>query len=740
MSVTLPGLLDDLSELDTPDRPSRSESRFGRRVPANSEAMARPWRLGIVGLGVGLGVVARLLAANGVFSVLAETMVYAAAVTSALVGVGLLMLAAERDRFGRWMVLLAAMVGLSMASLQWISPHFVQDTVQWDDAAQVALALLGLGDGLLLAGMLTLAFVRRHPTMTVVAILAAGFLTLMTGTVLLRNEWPSIGALSLAFGCVLLAWDRAPRHEPKYVALEDSPRISRAALSLATVAIGGAVIQLWVSRGEEVGRSLAAVGVSVVLVAGAFMALVRIRREIQRRETTLSEWTSWMREFRTGEFRSEFENLATNEGGRAIGDVTGESPISFRDLPVDDGSLFAGAASTKTRSEAGGFAAAVAPPPSAFEVLWAKDADERAADPLWPPAPSDDQRSLFDEPARPEATRPASVASEDPPHTDEAMPRVIEAPAEVEEIEPEVELPDDVPEVAPPAIRVEPPETARKGAPEIAEELPVGLVTPVGPVTPKSTPIVVNLAAAREEAAREEAARAEMEPTAPQPTEQSSGIPAVTPGADAPHAPAIAIPDLSTPDEATGIAQPPSADGAFSSWLGGAPSEPSSTEPAAADPGPEQQTPARPSTATSIASLQQWLGEPAADGAERLIIAIETMSLADFDELPAEVSEASNQAMLAALGEFTPAPNVATEIDGPYLMAAWDHADSGRLRELNREVLALLATPVDTPLGAVALTGTLALLRPQPRQDLDAVIGTAIEGLLQARRLQSTRG
>ena len=324
---------DDLLLLTEPTpAPDRNEP------PAGAETMARPWRLGIVGVGITIGLVTRLLAANGYFSINSRTLVYAAAITSLLAGIGLITLAAERDRFDRWMVLLAAGTGLSLGALQWVSPNFSSGTLEWSNATQVALALLGIGNGVLLAGILTLAFVRRWPTMTVVGVLAAGVLTLAADSVLLRNEWPAIAALALAFGGVLLAWDQAPRHEPTYPMQTEAPRISRAALSLAMVALGGSVLQLWISRGETVRRMLPAAVLTIALIVLAFLAMIRIRREIQRRETSLNEWTSWMREIRTGDLRNDFETMATTASGGLIGDVTGEAPrpLSFPDLRVED--------------------------------------------------------------------------------------------------------------------------------------------------------------------------------------------------------------------------------------------------------------------------------------------------------------------------------------------------------------------------------------------------------------------
>ena len=113
------------------------------------------------------------------------------------------------------------------------------------------------------------------------------------------------------------------------------------------------------------------------------------------------------------------------------------------------------------------------------------------------------------------------------------------------------------------------------------------------------------------------------------------------------------------------------------------------------------------------------------------------MSLADFDELPTEVSQAATVAMLERLASMTPPPVKVTAIDGPYLMVGWDDVDRDRLAEINRAILDAMSTPVPTEFGAVGLTGTLALLRPGSGATLDDLIDQAIQGLVQARQLEA---
>lgn len=329
-----------MDRLDTPattDEPPRPRRRHA--IPPGSEAMAKPWRLAIAFVGVTIGLLARLLVANGVGSLTAEPLLFAAAASSALVGAGLLALAAERDRFGMSLMTLAVACSLALSALQWISPHFPGDTFEWSTEIQRALAALGAGNGLLLAGIIALAFVRRSATATVAAALGAGALILASNSVLVRHEWAAILTTGAAFGALLVAWDQAPRHEPIFRPGDGSPRSSRAVLSLATVAICGAALQLWISRDEDgIGRAGPAVGAAIVLLVVAFLALARLRREIQRRSTTLSEWTAWMREIRTGELRSDLERYGDDEDPR-LGDLTAEPPrpLSFPDLRLGHG-------------------------------------------------------------------------------------------------------------------------------------------------------------------------------------------------------------------------------------------------------------------------------------------------------------------------------------------------------------------------------------------------------------------
>jgi len=296
------------------------------------DALGKPFRLSLIGAGASVGLFARLLAANGFGDLNSGLMTLTAAAASALVGLGLLLTAAQRDRFGPPLVWITLVTALAWGALNWISPPFHDTVNAWSNSDQAALALLGVGNGLLLAGILALGFVRRGPTLTVAATMVAGVTTLAANTILLRNEWSAIVTLGVTFAAVLLAWDRTPRHEMRFTSPEEAPRVSRAALSFAAVALCGTALQLWLSR-SSIPRALPAVVLSVVLIGAAFASLMRVRREIERRETTLSEWTSWMREIRTNDFRAEMQNFEEP----AVGS-DGEPPrqLSFPNLTTAD--------------------------------------------------------------------------------------------------------------------------------------------------------------------------------------------------------------------------------------------------------------------------------------------------------------------------------------------------------------------------------------------------------------------
>lgn len=279
-------------------------------MSAPQEKMDRPWRLvGIIAPGIAIALIARLLAANGVSELEDTKVITASGVGCLAIGLGLCLIASRRDRFDISLWSLSVSTALAFAAVTWISPPFVEDTRVWDNNQQAALAFVGLGVGFVIAGIIALAMVRRRPTPTIALTLIAAVLVVAASTLWLRSEWEGIAILAVAFATLLLAWDRSPRRERVFAQPDNPPRTSRAALTLTVFVLSGTAIQLYISR-DGVPRGLPAVVLSGVLVVTAFTSIYRLRRELQNRETKLSEWRSWTREVRTNDFQDELEGFS----------------------------------------------------------------------------------------------------------------------------------------------------------------------------------------------------------------------------------------------------------------------------------------------------------------------------------------------------------------------------------------------------------------------------------------------
>ena len=311
-----------------------------------SVTLSRPFRLGLVGVGAAVGLFVRLLAANKYGDINSRSTMIGAAVTSGLMGLGLLLMASERDRFGSTLAWISAITALAWGALNWLSPPFASSVTIWSQPDQAVLAVVGLGNGLLLAGIVALGFVRRHPTLTISATLLGSVFALVANTVLLRNEWPAIISLGVSFVLILLAWNRSPQRELTYAIPETSPRASRAALSFISLALSGTAIQLWTSR-TDIPRSNPAVIVCGLVVLSAFATLRGVQREIENRETTLREWTAWAREVRTNRFHTEMQNFGSEAAAPSDDEpephvnVDGQTPrtLLFPNLLVPDDQL-----------------------------------------------------------------------------------------------------------------------------------------------------------------------------------------------------------------------------------------------------------------------------------------------------------------------------------------------------------------------------------------------------------------
>lgn len=575
----------------------------------DGDLMGRPWSLGVMAIGLAVGLAAALMVANNA----AVDPVWVSILTSLAAGLGLIVMASGRDRFGPSVALLALATGAGLAAVQWVSPYYADGTASWDTGEQLALTALGFANGLVLAGLLALALLRRAPTLTVAATIGAGVSVLTADTILLRTVWPRVAVLVAAVAATLLAWDQAPKIEATFGPGPLAARTVRAALSLATVVFAGAAIELWWTGDRSQGNPFPAVVVAVALLVIAFLALVGVRREIQQRETTLAEWRAWFREGRTGDFESQ---LAGSDA--SVGDLISRPPpnLSFPNLQVDG----------QPESPAGTQPAAGAEAPAAVGRVDAGDSAAVAPLPVGPLATPGADRE------------PLSVG-----------PDTAEVPA--------VEFLAD----AEPALR---------WAEDLVEATP-----------------------------------------APPP---AAGFAPVQPGPDAPAAQAAATAQTAQPvraarPEPTAEPARPAPVGAFSAWLG--------------EPGPSVGT---------LDDLGAWLTR-SRSRPDRLVAAVETMSLDDFDTLPADVGAAMTDAMGELLETVDPEPALITHVDGPYLMVAWDRIGPELVGTVNSTILTTLATPVDTVHGPVAMDGVVALVQVDSTLTVDRLIDDAIVGLVRAR-------
>lgn len=281
------------------------------------ETMARPWRLFLLGLGAGVGLIAWLIVANGQSTLSSPLVSVAAFVSTLFVGIGLLAVANERDRLGPATNVLSAAVGLAFGVVVWLNPTPLMGIDRWETSQRMLVALVASGAGLVLAGVICLATLRRSPTITVALTILSGVSVLTAVTAVRQNEWLGIILFSLAFFLVLGAWDRSPRREVAFSHPPDAPRAARAALSLSILALSGTAIDY--ARHAENRGSWSGVGIAVAiaLIAYAIAVLFRLRSDLENRETRVSDWKSWTREIRTNEFRRGFESMAARSSSPA---------------------------------------------------------------------------------------------------------------------------------------------------------------------------------------------------------------------------------------------------------------------------------------------------------------------------------------------------------------------------------------------------------------------------------------
>ncbi len=587
-------------------------------TPASSSAtkterLSRPFRLGCAGIGAALGLFARLAAANGYGDLDSRPTMLIAAATSALVGLGLLLIAAERDRFSPPLAWISAVAALAWGALNWISPPFAESVTVWSQPDQAILSILGVGNGLLLAGLISLAFVRRSPTFSVAVTMIAGVCTLAADTIALRNEWAAIVLVGAAFALILLAWDRSPRHERSFTIPDESPRVSRAALSLLSVALCGTAIQGWLSRMAS-SRSLPAVAICALLISAAFASLLRVRREIEQRETSLSEWTSWMREIPTNDFRAEMENFESTPSS---------GPRSIISSPAPD---------------------AQSPRKLSFPDL------------IVPDALVDDDNPLL------------------------TFDRDIASICAAELAEAASELSGSTVHEAPPGLT--PAKIPASGL--VADARPASTLGLVADSAPGKT--------------TEHAPPSELPPRGLEPE--------VSPSLTAAQATVAAA----TPDAAEATPPPTAPGGAFSTML---------TNAADADQ--------QPVVAFGLDTLGAWLASPEAGARiQPLLVAVEALSLDEFESLPPDDVAMATQEIGSFLADTIPDADLVSWIDGPYFIIAIASKPDNELAALNKAIRKSLKVTA----------GALALLRPGTDAVLDDLVDQAVMGLLTARRLE----
>ena len=713
---------------------------FDIEVPEHnepSESLGRPYRLSPIFVGISLGMFSRLVVANGFVSQLESSgMTVVIGFSSAITGIGLLTVAAQRDRFGAPLAWITGITALAWGALNWMSPPFASSVTVWNNSRQAALALLGVGNGLLLAGLVVLAFVRRRATLTVAITMLASLATLLTNTVLLRQEWPAVGALGIAFGLMLLAWDRSPRHEPIFVEPERAPRISRAALSLISVALTGTALQHWVGR-DVIPRALPAVLLCLPLIAGAFASLIRVRREIEKRDTAFSEWRAWWRESRSTDFRAEMANFEPEE----------PRPLSFPNLTV---------------TEANDAVASLPDAPPELVV-------HRTTEPVVADVPSDRDISATTEPVVPDALAdpeilhtPAAVApqaltettiDDTPPagtitHWDTAPLEPLAPVADA--IEPPAPIAEQTTALEPPAPLAE--ASAKTVGPFQSAMLSDVSVPPAqAPRTKPRSPNPSGIRLPRVDLPQVDLPRPASVPqlqlptalpridlppnTASNPVASAEDSPATKPaelsGGFFSMAIAAAVDTRAVPDNP--VADKPDTgsavtDSAAIRYITAIPDTAPVDDSASTAAARSSESDAAMSSRVPIGDLDdlsRWLAAPdAADRVDQLLLAVEAMPLAEFDTLSAADRREAQFAIGGFLGDAMPTADVCAWIDGPYFIVAHASVEPADVAAMNDSVSKLLR----------GSDGVHVMLRPAAHESFDEIVDQAVVALLTARR------
>jgi len=124
-------------------------------------------------------------------------------------------------------------------------------------------------------------------------------------------------------------------------------------------------------------------------------------------------------------------------------------------------------------------------------------------------------------------------------------------------------------------------------------------------------------------------------------------------------------------------------------------------------------------------ALEQWLHSPdAEDRDEPLLVAIEAMSLDEFESLPSEDAAMARDEIGSYLVDTMPDADLVAYIDGPYFIAAYATMPMRVINTLNAGVQRTLK----------ATQGVHAFLRVGPEVSIDTVVDEAVMGILRARQ------
>ncbi len=136
-----------------------------------------------------------------------------------------------------------------------------------------------------------------------------------------------------------------------------------------------------------------------------------------------------------------------------------------------------------------------------------------------------------------------------------------------------------------------------------------------------------------------------------------------------------------------------------------------------------------------FAAWLQLLQDAPDQWARRMFIAVEVVGIHEYDQFTEAQRSATAIATIGALNELRPAPAKVARIDGPYFILMIEDLTTNQIVDINRHLHHLFKGTIATNDGIVQLDGTLAMLRTAGSVTFDNLVGDAVEGLVQARRL-----